>query len=108
MILEIVKQAVKAKMVCRSESPLISEAEYVYASTHALNLMGKPAEQVRILREAATIGELREKLSPYFEAKRSDYQEQPQMYRLLSLLVGCRVEGEISEEIRSLMDEIDG
>ncbi len=55
-----------------------------------------------------TIAELREKLTPYFEGKRPDYKEQPQIYRLLSLLAGCRVEGEVSEEIRSLIDEIDG
>ncbi|MEE0419054.1 MAG: DUF3837 family protein [Lachnospiraceae bacterium] len=108
MILEIVKQAVKAKMVCKSESPLISEAEYVYACAHALNLLGKPAGQVQILRGGTTIAELREKLTPYFEGKRPDYKEQPQIYRLLSLLAGCRVEGEVSEEIRSLIDEIDG
>lgn len=104
MVLEIVKQAVQIKMTCKSECPLISEAEYCCACARALRELDAPEEFFQEMRQAQQVEALREKMTPYFREKREAYKEQPEIHRLLSLLVHCRVEGEITDEIRKLMD----
>lgn len=103
MVLDIVKQAVQIKMTCKSECPLISEAEYCCACARALKELDAPEELFQEMKQARRIEELREKLTPYFREKRGAYGEQPEMLRLLNLLVHCRVEGEITDEIKGLM-----
>ena len=104
MVLEIIKQAVQIKMTCRSECPLISEAEYFCACARALKELDAPEEYFTEMRQAQRVEALREKMTPYFREKRGAYEEQPQMHRLLNLLVHCRVEGDITDEIRKLME----
>ena len=99
MVLDIVKQAVQIKMTCRSECPLISEAEYCCACARALKELEAPKESFTEMRQAQRVEELRKKMTPYFREKLEAYAEQPQMHRLLSLLVHCRVEGDIMDEI---------
>lgn len=91
-------------MTCRSECPLISEAEYCCACARALKELNAPEEYFAGMKQAQRVEELREKVTPYFREKREAYGEQPQMHRLLSLLVHSRVEGEITDEIRKLME----
>lgn len=104
MVLDIVKQAVQIKMTCRSECPLISEAEYCCACARALKELEAPKESFTEMRQAQRVEELRKKMTPYFREKLEAYAEQSQMHRLLSLLVHCRVEGDITDEIRKLME----
>lgn len=106
MVLEIVKQAVKIKTTCKNESLLISAAEYVYACALALKQLGKPAEQVQMLKNAETIEGLRSQIVPYFEGKLESFKDEASKYRLLRLLIHSKVEGGITEEIRTLTDEI--
>lgn len=106
MVLDIVKQAVKTKIVCKNESLLISEAEYVYACVYALKEFGKPEKQIQILKDSETIEGLREQIVPFFETKLDENKDNPSMHRLLRLMVYSKVEGNITEEIRELMDEI--
>ena len=103
MILEIVKQAVQIKMNCKSECSLMSEAEYCCACARALREIGAPDSIWKEFREASKVEQAREKLTPYFQGKRGEYAENPPMDRLLKLLVQCRVEGAITDEIRKLM-----
>ncbi|MEY8426974.1 DUF3837 family protein [Lachnospiraceae bacterium 46-15] len=103
MVLEIVKQAVQIKMSCKSECPLISEAEYCYACARALKEIGAPDSIWQEFRGASKVEQVREKLTPYFQEKRGEYAENPPMDRLLTLLVHCRVEGAITDEVRKLM-----
>lgn len=104
MVLDIVKQAIQIKMTCGSECPLISEAEYCCACARALKELHAPEEYFTEMRQAERVEKLREKLTPYFRKERDAYREQPEMYRLLNLLVHSRVEGGITDEIRKLMD----
>lgn len=106
MVLEIVKQAVKIKTTCKNESLLISPAEYVYACVFALKQMGKPAEQVQMVKNAGTIEGLRVQIVPYFEERLESVKDEKPKYRLLHLLINSKVEGGITDEIRKLMDEI--
>lgn len=89
-------------MNCKSECPLISEAEYCCACARALKETGAPDSVWKELREAAKVEEVRAKLTPYFQRKREEYAGNPPMDRLLKLLVQCRVEGVITDEIRKL------
>ena len=91
-------------MTCKSECPLISEAEYCCACARALKELDAPEEYIAQMRQAQRVEELRKTITPYFREKREAYGEQPQMHRLLSLLVHSRVEGEITDEIRKLME----
>jgi len=104
MVLDIVKQAVQIKMTCRSECPLISEAEYCCACARALKELEAPEDFFTEMRQAQSVEELREKMTPYFRGKRGAYEEQPRIHRLLNLLIHCRVEGDITDEIRELME----
>lgn len=102
MVPEIVRQAVQIKMTCRSECPLISEAEYMCACAMALKALQAPAELTVKLGQETRIEGLRKELTPYFQEKREACQEDPKLHRLLSLLVHSRVEGEITDEVWAL------
>ena len=104
MIPELVKQAVQIKMTCKSECPLISEAEYCHACARALKELNAPDDLVQELHQASSVEEARGELTPYFRKRREEYAGQPALYRLFNLLIHCRVEGEITDEIRKLMD----
>ena len=80
-----------------------SEAEYCCACARALKETGAPDRVWQEFREASKVEQAREKLTPYFQGKRGEYAENPTMDRLLKLLVQCRVEGAITDEIRKLM-----
>lgn len=102
MILDLVKQAVRIKMTCKFPSPIISEAEFCYASAYALREMN----QNQLLEEAAkkqTIHELRQLVLPVLEQHQSRFEENPPMKRLIQILTASKAEGEITEEIRALI-----
>lgn len=103
---ELVKSAIKIKMVCKNESPLISPAEYLYSCALALKRLDAGEQQWQAVRDSKTIEALRAELTPFFENKQEQFREDPPGHRLLQLLVKCRMEGEISDEVRKLMDEI--
>lgn len=105
MIFAIVKQAIQTKQTCKTESPLISEAEYGYACAKALRELRAPQELITFMHQADTIEELRDKMTPFFEGVVETYKEQPLIHRLLTLLIHSRVEGKISDEVRKIMDE---
>lgn len=103
MVAEIVRQAVQIKLGSRSESPLISPAEYLYAAFLGLKELEAPEECWRALRESSDTLSLREKLTPYFSRNQENYREDAQKYRLFHLLTHCRTEGEITEEVRAVL-----
>lgn len=92
-------------MNCLTESPLISEAEYCYACSIALRELEASEQLVQEMLQASKVEELRERMTPYFQEKHEVYREQPQLYRLLNLLIHSRVEGKITDEVREIMDE---
>lgn len=102
MILELVKSAVETKITCKAESPLISEAEYCYAAALALKRL-EQTELLRQVKDKHAIADLRQLVEPVFQAAYEVRQKEPQMERLLHMLIGSRVEGEIKEEVRELL-----
>jgi hypothetical protein len=103
MVTDIVKQAVQIKMTCAHECPLISEAEYAYACYRALLELNALEAYREVFDQAKRVEELREKMTPYFREKRENCEEGTPLHRLLSLLIHSRVEGEITDEVRTLM-----
>ncbi|MDO5425066.1 MAG: DUF3837 family protein [Eubacteriales bacterium] len=103
MVLEIVRQAVQIKMRSKSESPLISEAEYCCACGIGLRLLGNPEGLLEKVRQMATIAEVKEAVVPIFQ-KAQETAEAPADQRLFRLLASSRVEGAVTEEIRPLFD----
>lgn len=103
MIIDLVKQAVRIKMTCKSESPLLSGAEYCYACACALREMGSTEEEVKRIGEWQKIEEIREHYVPEFEKVQGRYREDPKMFRLLHLLTSSRLTGEITDEMRKIL-----
>lgn len=103
MVPEIVEQAIRIKMACKHESPLISDAEYCCACARAFQELDTPQEIRQQLPDAETIEQAREKLTPYFSGQQAKYSKDPQMARLLHLLISCRVTGAISREARAFL-----
>ncbi|MDY3919863.1 MAG: DUF3837 family protein [Candidatus Limivivens sp.] len=103
MVPEIVRQAVQIKMRCRTESPLISEAEYCCACGIGLKLLGDPQGLLEQVKQMDTVGQVKEAVVPLFR-EAIEQTEDPERKRLFHLLVNSRVEGGISEEIRPLFD----
>ena len=73
-------------------------------SARALKELNAPDDLVQELHQASSVEEARGELTPYFRKRREEYAGQPALYRLFNLLIHCRVEGEITDEIRKLMD----
>ena len=93
MVTEIVRQAIQLKMRSRAESPLISEAEYCCACGLGLRLLGDPKGLLSKVKAMDTVHEVKETVVPLPEKK-----------RLFHMLAHSRVEGDITEEIRTLFD----
>lgn len=102
MVLDIVKQAVRIKMTCKNPSPIISEGEFCCACSYALREIGRE-DLLEQAKKAARVEELQKQLLPVLEENREAYEENPSVKRLLELLISSRVQGEITEEIRSLL-----
>lgn len=105
MILSIVRQAVQFKLKSRSESPLISEAEYCCACGEGLRTLGNPDNLLDRVKNMAQVKEVQELVNPYFQEALDKEEENSVKKRLFHLLVYCRVEGEITEEIRVLFEK---
>lgn len=104
MVLSIVRQAVQFKLRSRSESPLISEAEYCCACGEGLRILGNPENLLEKVKTMNQIKEVQDLTNPYFQEALAKEEEHSIKKRLFHLLVYCRVEGEITEEIRVLFD----
>lgn len=102
MVLDIVKQAVRTKMTCKNPSPIISEAEFCFACALALRemnqeeLLGRAAGETRV-------EEIQALILPMLREQAAAYEEVPPVKRLIELLISSRVQGEVSEEIRPLL-----
>ena len=101
MVLDIIKQAVCIKMTCKNPSPIISEAEFCYACAYALREMGRE-DLLEQVGKAKRVEELQKQILPVLEENQEACEENPPVKRLLHLLISSRVQGEITEEIRSL------
>lgn len=104
MVLDLVKQAILIKIDAKFESPLISPAEYCYASAYLYRKCRKSQEEINELKAAATVEELMTVVNPFAASQQAANPEDASMVRLCGLLTGCRVTGEITEEIRQLFD----
>lgn len=103
MVTEIVRQAIQLKMRSRAESPLISEAEYCCACGLGLRLLGDPKGLLSKVKAMDTVHEVKEAVVPLF-TEVCETEEEPEKKRLFHMLVHSRVEGDITEEIRTLFD----
>lgn len=102
MVLDIVKQAVRIKMTCKNPSPIISEGEFCCACAIALREMN----QEELLGQAAgeaRVEDIQALILPTLREHAPEFEEVPPVKRLIELLISSRVQGEISEEIRSLL-----
>lgn len=104
MVKDIVKSAIMIKLKCKSESPLISPAEFCCASGVAVKALGLDDEFAMHLRTFGTVGEMKAVLFPKLEAVEDQYQDDGVNKRLLHLLLSCKVEGEVTDEIREIFD----
>lgn len=104
MVKDIVKSAIMIKLKCKSESPLISPAEFCCASGVAVKVLGLDDEFAMHLRTFGTVGEMKAVLFPKLEAVEAQYQDDGVNKRLLHLLLSCKVEGEVTDEIREIFD----
>ena len=105
MVLSIVRQSVQFKLKSRTESPLISEAEYCCACGEGLRALGNPDGLLERVKVMSQVKEVQDLTNPYFQAAMEQEEEKSVKKRLYHLLVYCRVEGEITEEIRVLFDK---
>lgn len=104
MVKDIVKSAIMIKLKCKSESPLISPAEFCCAAGVAVKVIGMDDEFAMHLRSMGTVDEMKKVLFPKLEAVKGEYQEDEINKRLLHLLLSCKVEGEVTDEIREIFD----
>lgn len=103
MVLSIVRDAVHIKMKLRNESPLISVYEFCYAAGLGLKVMGVAAEEAAGYKDAESFQDM--KTSVQEMVKESDkFEDYPNGPRLQSLITGCRIRGEMSEDARALFD----
>lgn len=104
MVLDLVKQAILLKLVSKSESPIISPAEFCYASGYALHLIGSSEEIIQNTRAKNTIPEMMNAVFPQLESVQEQYKQDPANGRLLHLLLTCKVDGNVTDELRELFD----
>ena len=104
MVLEIVRQAVEIKLKSRTESPLISEAEYCCACGISLREAGADKALLEKAKTMETVEEAREAFQPVFQKAFEAQEENTRLYRLYHLLLHTRVKGKITDEIRVLFD----
>lgn len=104
MVKDIVKSAIMIKLKCKSESPLISPAEFCCAAGVAVKVIGLDDEFAEHFRAMGTVEEMKEILFPKLEAVKEEYQDDGVNQRLLHLLLSCKVEGEVTDEIREIFD----
>lgn len=103
MVLSIVRDAIHIKMKLKNESPIISVPEFSYAAGLCCKIMGLPAEQASEYRNANEFSAMKDKVQE--QVKESDlFGGYPNGDRLKSLVSGCRIRGELSEEARLLFD----
>lgn len=102
MILDLVKQAIQIKITCKNPSPIISEGEFCYACAYALRELGME-QMLGQTADIQRVEELQAWLLPVLEEKKKACEENPAMERLFHLLISSRVQGEITEEIRPLL-----
>lgn len=104
MVLELVKEAIHIKLTCKSESPIISPAEFCFAAGYALKLIESQTDFAQEVRLKTTINEMKMLITAPLNKVQEQYKEDPQASRLVRLLLTCKVEGEVSEELRKLFD----
>lgn len=90
-------------MKLKNESPLISVYEFCYAAGLGLKIMGTAEEKAKELRDSEDFSDMKSKVQEmvHDSLKFDDY---PNGGRLKSLITGCRIRGEMSEDARSLFD----
>lgn len=104
MVKDIVKSAIMIKLKCKSESPLISPAEFCCAAGVAVKVIGLDERFVNKFRSLDSVAEMKEVLFPELEAVKEEYQEDAVNKRLIHLLLSCKVEGEVTDELREIFD----
>lgn len=101
MVKEIVRDAIVIKLKIRQESPIISVAEFYFASGLAAQKMQLSQEQTDALMQISDFGELKAAVGRL--VKESDVWESfPEGARLQRLLAGCRLRAEINDEAKEL------
>ena len=103
MVLSIVRDAVHIKMKLKNESPLISVPEFCYAAGLGCRIMGVIETDKNALQNEEVFGNLKEQVQQLARGSES-FANIPNGDRLKSLIVGCRIRGEMSEEARRLFD----
>lgn len=103
MILSIIRDAIHIKMRLRNESPLISVPEFCYAAGLACSIMEMDAEQTNTFSKSDDFQELKQTIQHL--VKESDkFSDDLEETRLQSLIVSCRIDGEMSDEGRELFE----
>lgn len=101
MIVQLARDAVQIKIKARAESPLISVYEFCYAAGLGLRIMDCPKEQARQMVTEKTFAEFKAQVRE-LAAQSQAFADVPDGARLKSLITGCRIRGEFSEEARQL------
>lgn len=103
MILKIIRDAVHIKMELKNESPLISVPEFSYAAGLGCHIMEMDTEQVKQLLQIPVFQDMKEQIQHL--AKESEkFADYPNGNRLQSLIVGCRIRGEMLDEAKELFE----
>ena len=103
MVQSIVRDAVQIKMKLKAESPLISVDEFCYAAGLGLKISGMEEKAAEGIRDMVDFLKLKDKVKELLREDKN-LDEYPQGERLKSLILGCRIRGEMSEDARALFD----
>ncbi|HIT89885.1 MAG TPA: DUF3837 family protein [Candidatus Merdenecus merdavium] len=104
MVYDLVEGAVITKMESKHRNDLISLGEYCYASGYALHTMKAPQKLFVEALECKTLKELKEKIKTFIEPKQKEYEDVHRMDTLIYMLLNCKLEGDLNEELRGLIE----
>lgn len=103
MVKEIVRDAILIKLKIRQESPLISAPEFCFAAGLAAAYMELSEEQAKELCQLQDFEELKARMRELVKASEV-WESIPEGERLKSLILGCRIREEITDEARELFE----